>query len=155
MKNIKNVLKKFNKTTIALIMAIVLFFVVFAGVFLYNHPARPKVNKDNTAPLSSIAKRLDKAMESVKGRSIAKREARKNGAAISGAEKNIGGSASSSGPVLKGMAQNRGKIKVFLNDQILCLGDVLDGYTVTEIKKDSVTLMDKDGYESTLSLAKE
>lgn len=152
MKDIKKTLKNSNKIILILGLVITLFFVGLFGGFIYKSLSKPKISKDNTVSLSSVIKRLDKAMETVKNKSAPKEDMKKMDA---GNSKDSGKSVSCADLLLKGVAKNRGMAKVFLNDQVLCVGDELDGYTVQEIDKDGVKLRDKDGYESSISLEKE
>jgi hypothetical protein len=153
MKEIKDALKNLNKPLLALIAVLGLFFIGLSGSVLYRSLAKPKVSAPRSQSLAAIVKRLDKAIESVRAHAaLQARQKADNGIAAS-LKKDNGKGTASEGPLLKGVAKSNGKTKVFLNDQILCVGDELDGcYTVADIKKDSVTLRDKDGYESVVSL---
>ncbi len=135
-------------------MAVVLFSIGIASIFLCRCLAKPKVTAGKQESLAMVINRLDRAMASLKEKAVFNEKtkaAHKKSTLSSQTEDGKKGSALS-GPLLKGVAKNRGKIKVFLNDQILCVGDELEGCTVVDIKKDGVILRDKDGYESNISL---
>ena len=53
---------------------------------------------------------------------------------------------------LRGVVRGGSQPVVFLDDKTLMVGDEIDGYTLTEIAADHVTLVDPQGKESRLSL---
>ena len=53
---------------------------------------------------------------------------------------------------LRGVVRGGSQPVVFVNDKTLMVGDEIDGYTLTEIAADHVTLVDPRGKESRLSL---
>jgi len=52
--------------------------------------------------------------------------------------------------LLRGIASKVGGLIVFLNNEVLGIGDELDGYKVVTITKNSVTLKDRDGKDRVL-----
>jgi len=155
MKEVKDTLKKLGKPAIAMTVITGLFLIGFCGAVILKLVSGPKADSVSESSLAALSGRLGNAIEAVGKRSVIKERAKVATNFVPRASEDVNKSAPPAGPVLKGVASNKGKTKVFLNDRILSVGDELEGRTVVGIKKDNVTIRDKDGNESNLSLETE
>lgn len=152
MKEVKDTLKRLGKPAVAMTVIMGLFLIGFCGAVILKLVSGPKADSVSESSLAALSGRLGNAIEAVGKRNALEERAKVSTNFVPRLSEDVIKSAPPPEPVLKGVASNKGKTKVFLNDRILSVGDELEGRTVVGIKKDNVTIRDKDGHENTISL---
>lgn len=137
-----------------IITAAVIFAIVVMGLVSGKHFSKLRSKNEKMHVREEVFDRFDKALEAVVQKRISAEHqgaARGINVASKSAFLGIGGK---SKLLLNGIVQTTGKLVAFLNDRILRVGDEINGYKVTSIKDDSVTVVDKKGNRDIVQLRK-
>ena len=151
MKEIKKSPHILDKALSILIAGLLFFAIGAMFAVAYKSLRHPGDERSAARDLDAVIGRFDRAFERLKERSVllADNSAMSARKAILLEGKSI---VSVPGLILGGIARSAGKLLVFLNNNILGVGDELAGYKVVTIGKESVLVRDKFGKEQVLYL---